>query len=122
MLVLLTALLFASPPPLDGYKAWIDRNDTVHLRFYNTSLGSPRRIYIHPTVQPTCSVCPSGPDPTITLIGGQFAQEWHGGGKWVEANFPVTAVGGLRTFYFSATADASPPPGESYIDGGPCPN
>lgn len=116
--LLLLAILAA--PPADGtYQAWIDRDNVVHIRYAPPT--SPRHLYIHPSEQPTCSVCPPGPDASIILQGGQFAQEWHPGDKWVEAQFPVSAVDGMRAFYFSLTGDASPPPGEVYINGGPCP-
>ncbi len=114
--LLLLAILAA--PPADGtYQAWMDRNDIAHIR-YAPAEFSPRRLYVHPSAQPTCSVCPPGPAATITLEPGQIRQEWHGGGRWVEAQFPVSSVGGMRAFFFSLTGDASPPPGEAFIVGG----
>jgi len=123
-LFLLLAVLAA--PPATGYTAWVDRNDVVHLRFFDLTKGSPRNIYVHPDAQPTCAVCPPGPAPLYTLDGSDIYQKWHPGDHWVEAQFPTSRIGGLREFYFSATADASPPPqdgsrGETYMDGGPCP-
>ncbi len=120
MNTLLLLVVLAAPPADGTYQAWVDRDDIAHIR-YAPAEFSPRRLYVHPSAQPTCSVCPPGPEATIVLDGSQIYQEWPNHGKWVEAQFPVSAVGGMRAFYFSLTGDASPPPGEHYINGGEVP-
>ena len=67
------------------YDAWIDRNSVVHIRATNTEFGSPRRVVINNEIE---------------LVGGEFAQVWHPARKWVEAQFPVSSIGGLVEFSF----------------------
>jgi len=90
--------------PTDGYFSWI-KDSEVHVRFYDLSkIHGPFKFYVSASGTPAagCATCPSGTSPDYVVPPTAVFQKWPPGARFVETRFPLSLVGNLPFFYFTA--------------------
>ena len=123
---MITALLFtllattsAATPP----RSWI-KGDQVYVAFYDlTKIYGPLKFYVSDDAVPTattCATCPEGTAPEWVVPSSLVYQSWPQGGRYLEARFPLSAVGNRDYFYFTAVSVV--PYEERFLASGVVPN
>ena len=93
--------------------SWI-KNGEAHVRFYDLShIRGPFKFHVSASGCPEagCPTCPSGSgiSPTCMVPPEKVYQKWQPAGHYVETTFPLSLVGNMQNFYFTAvtcTAEA----------------
>ena len=102
--VLATTAPTTGTTPTDGYYSWI-KDSEVHIRFYDLSkIHGPFKFYVSANGLPgaPCATCPSGVSPDFVVPPQSVFQKWPPGARFVETQFPLSLVGELPFFYFTA--------------------
>ena len=102
--VLATTAPTTGTTPTDGYCSWI-KDGEVHIRFYDLSkIHGPFKFYVSASGTPAagCATCPSGTSPDYVVPPTAVFQKWPPGARFVETRFPLSLVGNLPFFYFTA--------------------
>jgi hypothetical protein len=105
MISALALATLALTAPAEGYSSWI-KDGEVHFRFYDlTKIYGPFKFYVSGNAVPlaTCATCPTdGVTPEYVVPPEAVFQKYPQSCRCAEASFPVSAVGNMEYFYFTA--------------------
>jgi len=104
MISTLALAMLAITAPADGYSAWIE-DGAVHVRFYDLSkIYGPFKFYVSANAAPAagCATCPPGVTAEYVVPPEAVFQKYPQACRCAEASFPLSAVGDLQYFYFTA--------------------
>jgi hypothetical protein len=122
MLSTIALMLLATTSGING-TSYV-QGQTIHIKFDDfQNIYGPFKFYVTGdgvAAASACSDCPSGVTASYVVEPTSIYQQYMQGGKYVDVSFPITAVGGMETFNFTAVTCVVG--GERFLATGSCPN